>query len=99
MRPRRLPSRCVRRRRATTPGPGGEPVQPVDERPEQGYGVDGNDDGIVSVYDPADAHTYVDVYKKLDTAFDALLVVPTVTAAAPAPGLGRADGSGCVELL
>ncbi|WP_370011574.1 C40 family peptidase [Nocardiopsis sp. LDBS0036] len=34
---------------------GGEPVQPVDERPEQGYGVDGNDDGIVSVYDPADA--------------------------------------------
>ncbi|OKI14677.1 hydrolase [Nocardiopsis sp. TSRI0078] len=34
---------------------GGEPIQPVEERPEQGYGVDGNDDGIVNVYDPADA--------------------------------------------
>nr|WP_221442763.1 NlpC/P60 family protein [Nocardiopsis algeriensis] len=34
---------------------GGEPVQPVEERPENGYGVDGNGDGIVNVYDPADA--------------------------------------------
>jgi len=34
---------------------GGEPVQPVEERPETGYGVDGNEDGIVNVYDPADA--------------------------------------------
>lgn len=34
---------------------GGEPIQPVEERPEQGYGVDGNGDGIVNVYDPADA--------------------------------------------
>ena len=34
---------------------GGEPIQSVDERPEEGYGVDGNDDGIVNVYDPADA--------------------------------------------
>ncbi|WP_026122686.1 C40 family peptidase [Nocardiopsis halotolerans] len=34
---------------------GGEPVQPVDERPEEGYGIDGNGDGIVNVYDPADA--------------------------------------------
>ncbi|WP_407942173.1 NlpC/P60 family protein [Nocardiopsis tropica] len=34
---------------------GGEPVQAVEERPENGYGVDGNGDGIVNVYDPADA--------------------------------------------
>ncbi|NYH53597.1 uncharacterized protein YycO [Nocardiopsis arvandica] len=34
---------------------GGEPIQPVEERPENGYGVDGNGDGIVNVYDPADA--------------------------------------------
>ncbi|TQN32843.1 cell wall-associated NlpC family hydrolase [Haloactinospora alba] len=34
---------------------GGEPVMDADERPEEGYGQDGNDDGTVSVYDPADA--------------------------------------------
>lgn len=34
---------------------GGEPIQAVEERPENGYGVDGNGDGIVNVYDPADA--------------------------------------------
>ncbi|MGI5120282.1 NlpC/P60 family protein [Marinactinospora thermotolerans] len=34
---------------------GGEPIMEVEERPEEGYGQDGNDDGIVSVYDPADA--------------------------------------------
>lgn len=34
---------------------GGEPVQPVEDRPENGYGVDGNEDGVVSVYDPEDA--------------------------------------------
>ncbi|MBB4929809.1 hypothetical protein F4561_000629 [Lipingzhangella halophila] len=34
---------------------GGEPVMDADERPEEGYGQDGNDDGVVSVYDPADA--------------------------------------------
>ncbi|RCV50052.1 C40 family peptidase [Marinitenerispora sediminis] len=34
---------------------GGEPVMPADERPEEGYGQDGNGDGVVSVYDPADA--------------------------------------------
>ena len=34
---------------------GGEPIMPVEDRPEQGYGVDGNGDGIVNVYDPADA--------------------------------------------
>lgn len=34
---------------------GGEPVMDTDERPEDGYGQDGNDDGTVSVYDPADA--------------------------------------------
>ena len=34
---------------------GGEPIQAVEERPEQGYGLDGNDDGVVNVYDPADA--------------------------------------------
>ncbi|SHK78253.1 Cell wall-associated hydrolase, NlpC family [Nocardiopsis flavescens] len=34
---------------------GGQPVQPVGERPENGYGVDGDGDGIVNVYDPADA--------------------------------------------
>jgi erythromycin esterase len=54
---------------------------------------------IEGVYDPVDAASYVDVYKKLDTAFDALLVAPTVSAAAPAPGLGRTDAAGCVELL
>jgi peptidoglycan DL-endopeptidase CwlO len=34
---------------------GGRPVQPTRTRPERGYGVDGNRDGRVSVYDPADA--------------------------------------------
>ncbi|TDQ54784.1 C40 family peptidase [Actinorugispora endophytica] len=34
---------------------GGEPIMPVEDRPEQGYGQDGNGDGIVNVYDPADA--------------------------------------------
>ncbi|WP_179646448.1 C40 family peptidase [Spinactinospora alkalitolerans] len=34
---------------------GGEPVMPVEDRPEEGYGQDGNGDGVVSVYDPADA--------------------------------------------
>lgn len=54
---------------------------------------------IEGSYDPAEAATFVDVYKKLDTAFDALLVVPNVTASTPAPGLGRSDAAGCVELL
>ncbi|GAB3462435.1 hypothetical protein GCM10027570_48830 [Streptomonospora sediminis] len=34
---------------------GGEPVMDTEDRPEEGYGQDGNDDGVVSVYDPADA--------------------------------------------
>lgn len=34
---------------------GGEPIMPVADRPEQGYGQDGNGDGIVNVYDPEDA--------------------------------------------
>ena len=34
---------------------GGEPVMPTEDRPEQGYGQDGNEDGTVSVYDPEDA--------------------------------------------
>ncbi|RNL82540.1 C40 family peptidase [Halostreptopolyspora alba] len=34
---------------------GGDPVMDVDERPDDGYGQDGNDDGVVNVYDPADA--------------------------------------------
>ncbi|MFD0774111.1 NlpC/P60 family protein [Streptomonospora algeriensis] len=34
---------------------GGEPIMDADDRPEEGYGQDGNDDGTVSVYDPADA--------------------------------------------
>nr|WP_051059129.1 bifunctional lytic transglycosylase/C40 family peptidase [Nocardiopsis lucentensis] len=34
---------------------GGEPIQPVDDRPGEGYGLDGNGDGIVNVYDPGDA--------------------------------------------
>ncbi|MBB6173420.1 hypothetical protein HNR23_003480 [Nocardiopsis mwathae] len=34
---------------------GGEPIMPVEDRPDEGYGLDGNDDGIVNVYDPADA--------------------------------------------
>ncbi|WP_236540107.1 C40 family peptidase [Spiractinospora alimapuensis] len=34
---------------------GGEPVMATEDRPEQGYGVDGNDDGVVDVYDPEDA--------------------------------------------
>ncbi|GAA3741565.1 NlpC/P60 family protein [Salinactinospora qingdaonensis] len=34
---------------------GGEPIMPVEERPEEGYGQDGNGDGVVNVYDPADA--------------------------------------------
>lgn len=54
---------------------------------------------IEGTYDRATPDVFVDFYKKLDTAFDALLVVPTVTAAAPAPGLGRPDSRGCVELL
>lgn len=54
---------------------------------------------IEGAYDPADAARYNDVYKSLATAFDALLVVPVVTAAALAPGLGRPGPDGCVELL
>src|SRR5690606_32644179 len=42
---------------------------------------------IEGAYDPDDAVRYTDPYKSLLTAFDALLVVPTVTPAAPAPGL------------
>lgn len=34
---------------------GGEPIMDADDRPEEGYGQDGNDDGVVNVYDPADA--------------------------------------------
>lgn len=34
---------------------GGEPIMPVEDRPEEGYGQDGNGDGIVNVYDPEDA--------------------------------------------
>ncbi|PSK97298.1 NlpC/P60 family protein [Murinocardiopsis flavida] len=34
---------------------GGDPVMPVDKRPEKGYGQDGNKDGVVDVYDPEDA--------------------------------------------
>ena len=34
---------------------GGEPIMDVEDRPEEGYGQDGNDDGVVNVYDPADA--------------------------------------------
>lgn len=34
---------------------GGDPVMPVEKRPEEGYGQDGNNDGVVNVYDPADA--------------------------------------------
>nr|WP_081748551.1 bifunctional lytic transglycosylase/C40 family peptidase [Nocardiopsis sp. CNT312] len=34
---------------------GGEPIQPVGDRPDDGYGLDGNGDGIVNVYDPGDA--------------------------------------------
>ncbi|WP_017540175.1 C40 family peptidase [Nocardiopsis halophila] len=34
---------------------GGEPIMDVEDRPEEGYGQDGNDDGIVNVYDPEDA--------------------------------------------
>jgi hypothetical protein len=34
---------------------GGEPVMDADDRPDEGYGQDGNGDGVVSVYDPADA--------------------------------------------
>jgi erythromycin esterase-like protein len=54
---------------------------------------------IEGAYDPADAARYNDLYKSLDTAFDALLVVPAVRPAAPAPGLGRPGPDGCVELL
>jgi erythromycin esterase-like protein len=53
---------------------------------------------IEGAYDPADAARYDDLYKSLATAFDALLVVPTVTAAAPMPDLGKPDAAGCVEL-
>ncbi|MUL39786.1 hydrolase [Streptomonospora sp. PA3] len=34
---------------------GGKPVMDAEDRPEEGYGQDGNDDGVVNVYDPADA--------------------------------------------
>ncbi len=34
---------------------GGEPIMNVEDRPEDGYGQDGDDDGVVNVYDPADA--------------------------------------------
>ncbi|MFC4560528.1 NlpC/P60 family protein [Nocardiopsis mangrovi] len=34
---------------------GGEPVMDADDRPDEGYGQDGNGDGVVNVYDPADA--------------------------------------------
>ncbi|WP_017556588.1 C40 family peptidase [Nocardiopsis baichengensis] len=34
---------------------GGEPIMDADDRPEEGYGQDGNEDGVVSVYDPEDA--------------------------------------------
>ncbi|GAA4944525.1 NlpC/P60 family protein [Streptomonospora halophila] len=34
---------------------GGDPIMDTDDRPENGYGQDGNDDGVVNVYDPADA--------------------------------------------
>lgn len=34
---------------------GGEPIMPIEKRPEEGYGQDGNDDGVVNVYDPEDA--------------------------------------------
>ncbi|WAS90230.1 erythromycin esterase family protein [Nannocystis punicea] len=54
---------------------------------------------IEGAYDPADAARYNDLYKSLASAFDALLVVPTITAAALAPGLGRPGPDGCVELL
>lgn len=54
---------------------------------------------IEGAYDPADAARYDDLYKSLETAFDALLVVPTVTPAAFAPGLGRPGPDGCIEPL
>lgn len=54
---------------------------------------------IEGPYDPADAFKFDDIYKKLDDSFDALLVVPTVTPAAVAPGLGRPGPDGCIELL
>lgn len=34
---------------------GGNPVMKVEDRPSTGFGLDGNGDGIVDVYDPADA--------------------------------------------
>jgi hypothetical protein len=34
---------------------GGQPIQPTRTRPRAGYGVDGDRDGQVSVYDPRDA--------------------------------------------
>ncbi|WP_184395310.1 NlpC/P60 family protein [Nocardiopsis composta] len=34
---------------------GGEPVMKTEDRPEEGYGQDGDKDGTVSVYDPEDA--------------------------------------------
>lgn len=54
---------------------------------------------IEGPYEPAEGLRYTDLYGRLDAAFDALLVAPTVTPAAPAPGLGRADERGCVEIL
>ncbi|MBZ5711435.1 erythromycin esterase family protein [Nannocystis pusilla] len=54
---------------------------------------------IEGAYEPADAARYTDQYKSLAAAFDGLLVVPTVSAAALAPGLGRPGPDGCVELL
>lgn len=53
---------------------------------------------IEGAYDPADAARYDDLYKSLATAFDALLVVPTVTPAAPMADLGQPDAAGCVAL-
>lgn len=34
---------------------GGEPVMAVEDRPDEGYGLDGSGNGMVDVYDPADA--------------------------------------------
>ncbi|MFY0532778.1 erythromycin esterase family protein [Nannocystis pusilla] len=55
---------------------------------------------IEGAYDPADAARYNDIYKSLATAFDALLVVPVVTAAALAPasaGPGPTAASNCYD--
>ncbi|WP_053618252.1 NlpC/P60 family protein [Nocardiopsis sp. NRRL B-16309] len=34
---------------------GGQPIMDTADRPDQGWGMDGDDDGVTSVYDPADA--------------------------------------------